>query len=257
MLRAITRKVSPRINHCELSFHVRQPIDLARAIEQHDAYESCLRELGVEIVSLPAQPTLPDSGFVEDTAIVSDEFAVITRPGSLSRQPETATIAEALADYRPMKFIAEPATLDGGDVMRIGKTFFVGRSVRTNAAAVAQLRDLVHAHGYEVEPVDVTGCLHLKTGCSYIGNNTILVNRLFIDTGAFSGFELLDVPDDEPTAANAVLIRDRVIIAASFPKTRVLLEQRGFRVSTVDVSELQKAEAGVTCCSLIFNSGNA
>lgn len=253
MLKAITREVSPGLNQCELSFHARQPIDVPRAIEQHQAYETCLRALGGEVISLPAEPELPDSVFVEDAALVTAEFAVITRPGTLSRQPETATIAEALAPYRPLKFITEPATLDGGDVMRIGKTLFVGRTARTNAGAIAQLSDLIHPHGYGVQPVDVRGCLHLKTGCSYIGNNTILVNRSCVDAGLFHGFDLLDVPADEPAAANALLIGDTVIIAASFLKTGALLEKHGFRVRTVDVSELQKAEAGVTCCSLIFS----
>ncbi len=252
MLKAITREVSPGINGCELSFHARQPIDVPRAVEQHKAYESYLRELGVQIVSLPAEPDLPDSVFVEDAALVTDEFAVITRPGRPSRQPETATIADALSRYRPLKFMTEPATLDGGDVMSIGKTLFVGRSARTNDVAIAQLRDLLRPHGYDVKPVEVRGCLHLKTGCSYIGNNTILVNRSCVDARLFNRFDLLDVPDDEPAAANALLIGDNVIIAASFPKTRALLEERAFCVRTVDVSELQKAEAGVTCCSLIF-----
>lgn len=176
MLKAITREVSPGINGCELSFPARQPIDVPRAVEQHKAYESYLRELGVQIVSLPAEPDLPDSVFVEDAALVTEEFAVITRPGRPSRQPETATIADALSRYRPLKFMTEPATLDGGDVMSIGKTLFVGRSARTNDVAIAQLRDLLRPHSYDVKPVEVRGCLHLKTGCSYIGNNTILVN---------------------------------------------------------------------------------
>lgn len=252
MLKAITREVSPAINGCELSFHARQLIDLPRAIQQHKAYESSLRELGVQIISLPAEPDLPDSVFVEDAAIVTDEFAVITRPGRPSRQPETATIADALSRYRTLKFMTEPATLDGGDVMTIGKTLFVGQTARTNAVAIAQLCELLRPHGYDVSPVEVKGCLHLKTGCSYIGHNTILLNRSYVDARIFDRFDLLEVPEEEPTAANALLIGDSVIIAASFPKTRALLEKRAYRVRTVDVSELQKAEAGVTCCSLIF-----
>ena len=256
MLKAITREVSPAINRCELSFHTRQPIDIARAVQQHEAYKNCLSELGIDLTSLPAEPDLPDSVFVEDAAVVTDEIAIVTRPGMLSRRPETAAIGQALAAHRPVKFITEPGTLDGGDVLRIGKTLFVGRTARTNDAAIGQLRELLRPHGYEVKPVDVTGCLHLKSGCSYIGNNTVLVNRSWIDASPFESFDLLDIPDDEPAAANALLIGDNVIIAASFPATAALLRDRGFHVRTVDVSELQKAEAGVTCCSLIFLSPN-
>ena len=253
MLTAITRAVSASITDCELSFHARQPIDLAKAIAQHKAYQDCLAELGVRIVSLPAEPELPDAVFVEDPVVVVDEVAVISIMGAPSRRPEARTLTDALSRYRPLKFLREPATLDGGDVVRIGRRVFAGLSQRTNREGVSQLRDLLQAFDYEVQPVEVRGCLHLKSACSYIGNDTVLINRAWIDAERFRGFKLLDVPDEEPAAANALLVNDVVIIAASFPKTRALLEQRGFCVRTIDLSELQKAEAGVTCTSLIFN----
>jgi dimethylargininase len=253
MLTAITRAVSSSINDCELSFHARRPIDVAEAIAQHKAYEDCLADLGVQIVSLPAEPELPDAVFVEDPAVVVDEVAVISIMGALSRQPEAHTLADALSRYRPLKFLVEPATLDGGDVMRIGRIVFVGLSQRTNGEALSQLSELLTPYDYQVQPVEVRGCLHLKSACSYIGNDTILINRSLIDPEPFRGFELIDVPDDEPAAANALLVNNVVIIPSSFPKTRALLEQRGVEVRTIDLSELQKAEAGVTCTSLIFN----
>jgi dimethylargininase len=172
--------------------------------------------------------------------------------GASSRRPETNSLANVLSRYRPLKFLAEPATLDGGDVLRIGRSIFVGLSRRTNRSGLAQLSDVLGSYNYQVQPVEVRGCLHLKSACSYIGNNTVLVNRFWIDVEPLSGLELLDVPEDEPAAANVLLLNDVVIIPASFPKTRALLEKRGFRVRTIDVSELQKAEAGVTCTSLIF-----
>ena len=253
MLTAITREVSASINNCELSFHARQPIDVAKAIAQHKAYQDCLTELGVRVISLPAQPELPDSVFVEDPTVVVDEVAVVTIMGTPSRRPEARSIEDALSRYRPIKFLGEPATLDGGDVLRIGRRVFAGLSERTNREGVSQLRDVLGAFDYEVQPVEVRGCLHLKSACSYISNDTVLINQSWIDSERFRGFQLLDVPDEEPAAANALLIKDVVIIPASFPKTRALLEQRGFRVRTIDLSELQKAEAGVTCGSLIFN----
>jgi dimethylargininase len=252
-LTALTREVSPTINHCELSFHARQPIDLARAVGQHKAYRDCLAELGVRIVSLPVEPELPDAVFVEDAAVVTDEIAVITNMGAPSRRPETRSLADALSRYRPIKFLTAPATLDGGDVLRVGHQVFVGLSQRTNHEGIAQLRDILGARDYEVQSVALKGCLHLKSACSQVGDNTILVNRSWIDVEPLRGFELIDVPEDEPAGANALLINDVVIIPASFPKTRALLEQRGLHVRTIDLSELQKAEAGVTCTSVVFN----
>jgi len=253
MLTAITREVSESINDCELSFHARQPIDVAKAIAQHKAYQDCLAELGVQIVSLPAEPKLPDAVFVEDPAVVVDEVAVIPIMGTPNRRPEAHSLTDALSRYRPLRFLREPATLDGGDVLRVGRRIFAGISQRTNRQGIAQLRGVLGAFDYQVQPVEVRGCLHLKSACSYIGSDTVLINRSWIDPEALRGFELIDVPDEEPAAANALLIKDVVIIPASFPQTRALLKQRGFRVRTIDLSELQKAEAGVTCTSLILN----
>jgi dimethylargininase len=250
---AITREVSTSVNNCQLSFHAREPIDVARAIAQHRTYQDCLAELGVRVVSLPAEPELPDAVFVEDPAVVVDEVAVISIMGAPSRRPEALSLADALSRYRPIRFLREPATLDGGDVLRIGRLVFVGLSQRTNREAFSQFRGMLRAFDYDVQPVEVKDCLHLKSACSYIGNDTILINRSWIDAERLREFQLLDVPDEEPAAANALLLKDVVIIPASFPKTRALLEQRGFRVRAIDLSELQKAEAGVTCSSLIFN----
>jgi dimethylargininase len=282
---AITRPVSSSINNCELSFHARQPIDVAKAVAQHRAYQDCLAELGVEVVSLPAEPELPDAVFVEDPAVVVDEVAVIPIMGAPSRRPEASSLVDTLSRYRPIKFLVEPATLDGGDVLRAGRFVFVGLSQRTNREGFSQLRDLLGAYGYRVQAVEVRGCLHLKSSCSYIGSDTMLVNRSWIDAERLRGFELIDVAHEEPAAANALLLNDVVLVPglmsqsrvsgfpshtqrlggsrrkvwqkcqtlASFPKTRALLEERGFCVRTIDLSELQKAEAGVTCTSLIFN----
>ncbi len=252
-LTAIVREVSPSINDCELSFHDRQPIDLGRAAAQHHVYRNILAELGVHIVALPAEPGLPDAVFVEDPAVVLDELAVIAHMGAPRRRPEGESLAKVLARYRKLAFLREPATLDGGDVLRVGRTLFVGLSRRTNQAAIDRLNELLREHDYTVKGVPVRRCLHLKSACSYIGQRTILINRSWIDAGPFAEFEMLDVSEEEPAAGNALLLNGVVILPASFPQTRTLLEERGFRVRTVDLSELQKAEAGVTCTSLIFD----
>src|SRR2546430_542440 len=228
-LTAITREVSSSINDCELSFHAREPIDVAKAIAQHKGYQDCLVDLGVRVISLPAEPELPDAVFVEDPAVVVNEVAVVTIMGTPSRRPEARSIADALSRYRPIKFLGEPATLDGGDVMRVRRRVFAGLSRRTNSEGIAQLRDMLQAFDYEVQPVEVKGCLHLKSACSYIGHDNVLINQSWIDAERFRDFQLLDVPDEEPAAANALLIKDVAIIPACFPKTRALLEERGFR----------------------------
>jgi len=251
---AITREVSPGINDCELSYHAREPIDVAKAIAQHKAYQDCLAELGLRVVALPAEPELPDSVFVEDPAIVLDEVAVIMRIGAPSRRPEASSLVNALAPYRSLEFLTEPATMDGGDVVRVGRSIFVGLSRRTNREGVSQLSKLLQGHGYTVTAVEVKGCLHFKSACSYIGNQTMLVSRSWLTAEQLAGFDLLDVPEQESSAANVLRINETIVMPASFPRTRTLLEKRGFQVHPVNVSELQKAEAGVTCCSLIFKS---
>jgi dimethylargininase len=266
MLIAITRQVSPSINHCELTFHAKTPIDLTKAIHQHEAYEECLRQLGLRLVSLPPEPDLPDAVFVEDAAIVVDEVAVIPIMGAASRRPETESLARALSAFRPLHFMQPPATLDGGDVMRIGRRLFVGSSSRTNAEGIAQLRAFLSPFDYDVVSVEVHECLHLKSGCSHIGRNSILVNRDMVDVTPLAEFELIDVPSSEPNAANALVIEAMnegmnegmneavVIVPTAFPQTIALLESRGFIVKAIDVSEFQKAEGGVTCKSIILNA---
>lgn len=254
MLIALTRAVSPSINACELTFHEQQPIDVARAAEQHHAYEDCLRSLGAEVIRLPDEPDLPDAVFVEDTAVVVDEVAVIPVMGAASRRPETKSVAAALAAYRPLRHLEAPATLDGGDVLRVGRRLFVGLTSRTNQAGIAQLAAHLAPFGYQVEAVEVTGCLHLKSACTTVGNNTLLINRAWIDVAPFAGFDLIDVPASEPGAANVLLIGETLIVPSAFPQTIALLEARGFKVCPVDVSEFQKAEGGVTCKSILFTA---
>ncbi len=246
---AITRAVSPAISECELTFLDRSAIDYERAAAQHRAYEECLRELGLHVVSLPALPDLPDSVFVEDPAVVLDEVAVIARPGAASRRPEADRIAEALAPFRPLARIEPPGTLEGGDVILAEKDVFVGLSQRTNAEGIAQLAAMVEPHGYSVRAVDVRGCLHLKSGACYLGRGMMLVNREWVDATALTGYRLIDVAEE--WAADVLAVGHVIVMPAGFPMTAARLEGEGFTVRTVDVSELQKAEAGVTCMSLI------
>jgi dimethylargininase len=252
MLTAITRAISPSINNCELEYLERQEIDLAKAAAQHQAYERFLAEMGASVIALPAEPGLPDSVFVEDPAIVLDEVAVMTRMGALSRRREADTLAEVLARFRPLRWIQEPATLEGGDVMRIGRKLFVGASARTNAAGIDQLRRELEPFAYEVHAVPVRRCLHLKSAVTYLGDGAVVVNRSLIDSAPLAEFRMIDVAADEPWAANTLALGGVVLIPAAYPHTAAILEREGLRIRTIDISELMKAESGLTCSSLIF-----
>jgi dimethylargininase len=254
MLTAITRAVSPAIVHCEISFIDRRPIDLAMAQEQHCAYEKLLERLGARVLSLPAEPTLPDSMFVEDPAIVLDELAVILPLGTDSRRPEAASLAKALSSFRKLEYVTLPGTLEGGDVLRIARKLFVGQTRRSNAEGIRQLAALLAPHHYEVIAVPVTGCLHLKSAVTHVGGDTLLANRTMFDTKPFAGYDWIDVDPTEPHAANALATGETIIFPASFPRTRARLEARGFHVTPLDISELQKAESGLTCSSLLFHA---
>jgi len=252
MLVGITRAVSPAIGRCELTHLARVPIDIEKACAQHRAYEEALRSLGVRIESLPVEPELPDSVFVEDAAVVLDECAVIAQPGAVSRQPETESIARALERYRKLFWIAPPATLDGGDVMSVGRTIFIGLSSRSNQAAIRQLQEILGPYDYHIAAVSLSGCLHLKSAVTPVAADTLLFNPAWVKAGDFPGFRFIEVDPSESHAANGLLIGESVVFPAAFPKTRSRLETAGIRTIEVDVSELAKAEGAVTCCSLIF-----
>ena len=254
MLTAITRAVSPAIVHCELSFIDRKPIDLATAQEQHHAYETLLQKLGARLISLPAEPELPDSMFVEDPAIVLDELAVILPLGTETRRPEAASLAQALAKFRKLEYVSLPGTLEGGDVLRIGQKLFVGLTQRSNAEGIRQLAAILAPHHYEVIAVPVTGCLHLKSAVTHLGRNTLLANPAWFDAAPLAGHEWIDVDPAEPHAANALALAGAIIFPASFPRTRARIEARGFHITSLDISELQKAESGLTCSSLLFET---
>jgi dimethylargininase len=249
---AITRKISPNFADCELTHVPRTPIDVLRAEAQHQEYENALRTLGCQVNSLPPEMSLPDSVFVEDAALVFDEIAVITRPGAPSRRPETETIAAALKPFRPLVSLTAPGTLDGGDVLAIGRTIFVGLSSRSNLAALEQLRAALTDLGYTVISVPVEACLHLKSAVSQVGENTLLFNPAWVSPKPFRQLELIPVDPAEPAGANALLINGGVIYPSAYPRTLARLVDQKIDVRPVEVSEILKAEGGVTCCSLIL-----
>ena len=251
MLLAITRDVSLRFNECEITHIDRSPIDVNVAQAQHQSYVQALKELGCAVLELPAEADLPDSVFVEDTAIVLPEVALITRPGADSRKPETESVARALRPYRELVFIESPATVDGGDVLVLGKKIYIGMSTRSNQGAVDQMNSLLGKYGYKAQSAEMHDCLHLKTAVTRVDDKTLLINRKWVDVENFEGFVLIDVDEAEPFAANCLPVGDSIIFPVAFPKTTAKLEAHGYKVKPVVVDELAKAEGAVTCCSLI------
>jgi dimethylargininase len=258
MVLAFTRGVPPAIERCELTHLAREPIDHGRAVAQHDEYEDLLRRLGCRVERLPDAPELPDSVFVEDTAVVFDDVAVIARPGAASRLAEVDAMTAALRPHRRLAFIEAPGTLDGGDVLVTPGRVFVGLSGRTSEQGMRQLASHIAPLGFEVVGVPVTGCLHLKSAVTLLGlrpeggRDMLLINPEWIDPKYFDGFGLVEIDPAEPAAANVLSVADTVICAAEFPQTRRRLEAKGLVTVSVPAGELAKAEGGVTCCSVLM-----
>jgi dimethylargininase len=252
MRMALTRAVPRSLVDCELTHLQRQPIDVRTAVRQHDSYEATLLDMGLVVERQPALDDLPDSVFVEDTALVLDEIAVITRMGVTSRRPESPHTTRILANYRRLAFINAPGTLEGGDIVVIGKRIFVGISTRTNQQGIDQLRTLLKPFGYTVESVAVRGALHLKSACTAVAPDTVIANPDWVEPAAFGVERVLTVPAAEPWGANVLASAGELLVSANFPATRDLLESAGFHTYSVNVSELHKAECGVTCMSILF-----
>ena len=253
MLLAITRDVSPRFNECEVTHIARTPIDLEIACIQHHEYVQALKELGCAVLELPAETDLPDSVFVEDTAVILPDVALLTRPGADSRKPETDSIARALAPYREIVHITAPAAVDGGDVLVLGMDIFVGMSTRSNGEAIRQMNDLLGRYGYQARGVELKDCLHLKSAVTRVDDSTLLINRRWVGAEHFTGFHLIDIDPSEPYGANCLAVNGVVVYPTAFPKTGKRLEEAGFKVRAIPMDELAKAEGAVTCCSLVVS----
>lgn len=251
---AITRKPSPLLESGERTHIGRDAIDCARAQAQHDDYRAALSELGASVLRLDDADGFPDGVFVEDTALVLDEAALLMRPGAESRRDEVAGIGEALSKYRELVRIESPAAIDGGDIVVTGKRIFIGRSARTNSEGIASLGDLTKRFGYSVHGVRMQGCLHLKSGCTALPDGRILINRAWIEGADLPACDFVEVPREEPWGGDVAFVGDTVVAAAAYPRTIEILAREGYRVRPVDVSEFAKAEGGVTCMSLIFLS---
>jgi dimethylargininase len=255
---AITRDVPRSITRCELTHIAREPIHFDRALAQHEAYCHELAALGLQVIRRPADDAHPDCCFVEDTAVVLDEVAVITALGAPSRRGETPAVASVLRRYRPLLHIELPATVEGGDVLRLGKTLFCGRTSRSNDAGIAALAAAVSPFGYRVIPVPVTGCLHLKSAVTALSadgeEETLLINPAWVEPSALGRFRFLEVAPTEPEAANVLRVRGTVLLHPGFPRTLERVARAGYTIAPSDISEFLKAEAALTCKSLLLRA---
>ena len=252
---AITHLPSPRMNDALRTFIDVHAIDLGLAARQHEDYRRMLARAGARVVVLDENLEHPDSVFVEDVAIVLDEVAVLTSMGAPSRRGEPRAIEPELRRHRAeIVRIEAPATIEGGDVLRVGRTIFVGATARTNAAGIEALEAVTRRFGYALRPVRVDGCLHLKTACTALPDGTLLVNPRWVDLRDLAGFPVVHVADGEPDAANVALVGERVLAGSGHPRTLDVVRGRGFVVDEVDLSEFAKAEGCATCLSILVPS---
>jgi dimethylargininase len=249
---ALTRLPSSSIAEGLRTHIARVAIDAGRALEQHRSYCRMLSACGVDVRTLDASPALPDATFIEDTAIVLDEIAVLTSMGSEARRGELPAVATELAKIRELARIEPPALIDGGDVLRLDRTLLVGVSARTNKLGIEALEPIVRRFGYKVAPVPVRGCLHLKTACTALPDGRLLINPSWVTAESLHPFGTLAIPDAEPWGANVLLVGETVCAAAEHAVTMELIERRGFVVRTTPLSEFAKAEGGATCLSLLY-----
>ena len=251
--RAIVREIPASFASALSAKTPASPIDVELARVQHAAYRAALEAMGVTVTAIAADDGCPDCCFVEDTAVVAAGVALITRPGAPSRRDETLAIAAALGPYLELARMTEPATLDGGDCMRIGNTIYVGRSARTNAAGISRLEEVFAPRGLAIVAIELPPhILHLKCVCSPLGGDRLLLARDSLPAATFGSAQILWVPASETYAANAVAVGSHVLIAAEFPQTRDLLAAAGFEIHAVPASEVRKADGSLTCQSIVW-----
>jgi dimethylargininase len=249
---ALTRGISASIDRCEVSFIDRVPIDVQKMKQQHRAYEEMLQSMGYEVIQISADDSCPDCCFIEDTALVLDEIAVITHPGSTARRAEVPGVVSTIEKFRKTVKIEPPATLEGGDVLRIGRNLYVGLTQRTNVEGVGALRKLVAPYGYTVTAVPTPGALHMKSVCTAANDRTVVADPTRMDVSVFANYDVVEISPEEWMGGDLLPINGTVCMIEGFPKLKSALEGRGLNVRTLNMSEFMKAEAGLTCLSLLF-----
>ena len=249
---AIVREVPDSFQKCVTGFHPKMQIDVGLAKHQHQRYCTTLASLGLKLIRIDADDTMPDCCFTEDTAIVVDDLAVITYPGIPSRVRETIEIEKILSPLKTIVHIKEPGTIEGGDVLKIGNKIYIGSSSRTNEEGIKQAALVIEPKGYQVIPVKIKDTLHLKSVCTYMGKGCILLAEGYLDDTVFSEYDKVILPKEEEYCANCLVVNGSILIPKGFPKTKGLIEKKGFPVIELEMSEIEKAEGALTCLSVIF-----
>lgn len=250
--RAIVRTPCKNLVNGITSANLGKP-DYTRALLQHRHYIDALKQCGLQVTILDPDETFPDSVFVEDTALITPRCAVITNPGAASRRGEVEAVAAVLNDLdRPVRRIHAPGTLDAGDVMMVGSHYYIGLSGRTNAEGARQLTAILNDYDMTGSTIKLDRVLHLKTGVAYLENNYLAATGEFLCHPDFQKYKILEIAAEESYAANCVWINDRVLVPSGYPAARKTVEAAGYRVITVDVSEFQKVDGGLSCLSLRF-----
>ena len=255
---ALTRGIPATFAQATTAVPADPPIDVARARTQHDAYRRALRAIGLEVVTLPADDRFPDGCFVEDCAVLAGGVALITRPGAPSRRGEVDAIEDALVRIvgdAAVHRMEAPATLDGGDCLRVGRTLFIGASARTNAEGIARATAVFAPHGIRVVavPMPSRDVLHLKCVCSPLGDDRVLLAEGTLPASTFDGFGVVTIPASEAYAANCLAYDGPAIVAEGFPETLSILRGEGLRVTPLDTSEIHKADGALTCLSILVD----
>ncbi|MEW9674793.1 arginine deiminase family protein [Lentibacillus sp. L22] len=224
-----------------------------KLLVQHEAYIEALKQCKVTVKELPASEDFPDSTFVEDTAVLTPDFAVITNPGAPSRNAEIQEMEPVLKEfYTDIRYIKAPGTLDGGDVLQIDDHFYIGISARTNETGATQLKKILESTGYKATIVPLKEFFHLKTGVAYLGNNLIVAAGEFIDHPDFTQYDKIIVSDENEYSANCIRVNDYVIIPKGYPETKKQMNDRGYQTIEVEMTEFQKHDGGLSCLSLRF-----
>ncbi len=249
--RAIVRTPGPNAAEGLTTVTLGKP-DHAKLLSQHAASVKALKDLGLQLTELPPLEAHPDAWFVEDAALVFPELAIVTRPGAAQRRAEAEALSSTIAQFRPLARLTAPATLDGGDVLQLGKHVFVGLSERTNAEGAAQLGVLLKPHGYSVAAIPVHAGLHLKSSVTAAGSELLVLTAGLSTRPEFSGFQQVVVPEDEAYAANVLWVNGTVLLADGFPRTRGLLERLGVTTVVLNQSEVAKMDGALTCMSVRF-----
>ncbi|MFP3859543.1 MAG: dimethylarginine dimethylaminohydrolase family protein [Bacteroidales bacterium] len=247
--KAIVRKPGNNFPQGITSSTLGQP-SVNKALEQHNAYCSALQKCELDVQVLDADESYPDGCFVEETAVITEDAAIITKPGDPDRLGEEKKIADVLARYKPLEEISLPGKVDGGDILRVGKHFYIGMSARTNEEGARQLSEILKKYGYTSSRIPVKNVLHLKTGVAYLGENTIIASKEFSDY--FSSFNILELSPEEEYAANCLLINDTLLIPKGFIKSKTKISDLGYNIIELEMSEFRKMDGGLSCLSLLF-----